>query len=479
MNFANYLLFNKKNLKKKIIVNRELTYQKLCTLINLYSKKFFYQKGIIYGLSLENSENFLVFYLSIIKSGNIVMLIEKGLSSERYEEVIQKYKLNFLITEYDNDYKEFTKEQINIKENISEEKIFFFKRKNFSFIKYKAGTALILLTSGSTGEKKAVMLSHQNLISNTNSILKVLPINKKDIVNLLLPNSYSFGLSIINTHLKKGSSIYVHTSPFVGSLIKELKKYRCSSFYGVPSTFEILLEKTNFLENKFPRLKYIAQAGGHLNKKFKLQILKKFKNKFFIMYGLTEAAPRLSFVPPSKLSKKIESIGIPIPEVKFKLFKYKKNFTQLGVKGKNIMTGYLNEKKMNKYFNQSYFLTGDLAIKDKDGFFYIIKRIDKTSKRFGYKINLPLMERIIEKNHLCKKCKFFLLKNNNLILFIFFNEKKNNTVENQMILKKLLRSKFASYEIPSTIYFLDYFKKSFSKKLNFDEMISKYNLNKN
>ena len=83
------------------------------------------------------------------------MLIEKGLSTERYEEVIQKYKINFLITEYNNDYKGFTKELINIKENISEEKIFFYKRKNFSFIKYRAGTALILLTSGSTGEKKS------------------------------------------------------------------------------------------------------------------------------------------------------------------------------------------------------------------------------------------------------------------------------------------------------------------------------------
>ena len=95
MNFANYLLFDKKNLKKKIIVNREITYQKLCALINIYSKKFSCQKGNIYGLSLENNENFLVFYLSIIKSGNIVMLIEKGLSAERYEEVIQKYKINY------------------------------------------------------------------------------------------------------------------------------------------------------------------------------------------------------------------------------------------------------------------------------------------------------------------------------------------------------------------------------------------------
>ena len=68
----------------------------------------------------------------------------------------------------------------------------------------------------------------------------------------------------------------------MGSLIEELKKYRCTSFYGVPSTFELLLEKTNFLENKFPRLRYIAQAGGHLNKEFKLKILKNLKINFLL-----------------------------------------------------------------------------------------------------------------------------------------------------------------------------------------------------
>ena len=113
------------------------------------------------------------------------------------------------------------------------------------------------------------MLTHNNLIENTKSILKVLPIKSTDIVNLVLPSSYSFGLSVLNTHLKRGAKIFLHNSPFVGSVIKELKENECSSFYGVPSTFEILINKTNFLENKFPKMEYVAQAGGSLENKYK------------------------------------------------------------------------------------------------------------------------------------------------------------------------------------------------------------------
>ena len=122
--------------------------------------------------------------------------------------------------------------------------------------------AVVLFTSGSSGEKKGVMLTRSNLIFNSTSILKILPIISTDIVNLILPVSYSFGLSILHTHIKVGAKIYLHNSPFVGSIIKELKKYKCTSFYGVPSTFEILLNKTSFIKEKFIHLRYIAQAGG-------------------------------------------------------------------------------------------------------------------------------------------------------------------------------------------------------------------------
>ena len=74
--------------------------------------------------------------------------------------------------------------------------------------------------------------------------------------------SYSFGLSIINTHLKVGSSFLLHNSPFVGSIINEVQDYNCTCFYGVPSTFQILIDRTNFLKEKFKNINFFAQAGG-------------------------------------------------------------------------------------------------------------------------------------------------------------------------------------------------------------------------
>ena len=136
------------------------------------------------------------------------------------------------------------------------------------------------------------MLTHSNLIFNTSSILKTLPIKDYDIVNLILPTSYSFGLSIVNTHVKVGAQIYLHISPFIGSIIKELNYFKCTSFYGVPSSFEILLSRTDFINQKFPYLRYIGQAGGKLEKKFKKKIFLKLKNKYYVMYGTTEASPR-------------------------------------------------------------------------------------------------------------------------------------------------------------------------------------------
>ena len=456
MNFANFLLREKLKNTNQIFIEKKLRYCDLHNRVkNNYHKYFLQFKKKLIALCIENSEEFLIFYLSIINSGNTVVILERGLSEEKYLEYLDKFKIDLFITRYKFSNTKYKGEEIP-KDKFVKKKVFLFKRKNAKTLDkniYK-NVAVVLLTSGSTGEKKGVMLTHKNLISNTNSILKILPINNREIVNLLLPASYSFGLSVINTHIKVGAKIYIHDSPFIGSIINELKKYKCTSFYGVPSTFEILLKKTDFVKKNFKYLKYIAQAGGHLHNNYKKIIMSKYMKSFYIMYGATEASPRLSYVPPNRLKDKLNSIGIPLPGVKFKLFKVKNSkYFQLGASGNNIMKGYFNEKKLTKesMYNK-FFLTGDLAYKDDQNFYYLIKRIDKTLKRFGFKINLSLIENNLKKSIYIKNCKMYLDNESKLTLIIQTPIKVfENKIKSEVNI--LLRKNFASYEIPDRIIF--------------------------
>src|SRR6185436_11967677 len=109
----------------------------------------------------------------------------------------------------------------------------------------------------------------------------------------------------------------LNRSIFLGSVINEIKKYKCTGFAGVPSTYQILISKTSFLEQDFTSIRYFTQAGGKLADKFIATITRAFAKKlFFVMYGATEGTSRLSYLPPNLVNKKMGSIGRGIPNVK-------------------------------------------------------------------------------------------------------------------------------------------------------------------
>jgi acyl-CoA synthetase (AMP-forming)/AMP-acid ligase II len=256
-------------------------------------------------------------------------------------------------------------------------------------------TAVIIFTSGSTGVKKGVMLTHKNLIANTGSIIEYLGLNESDRICVVLPFFYCYGASLLHTHLRAGGSVVLNQKPFLSSVITDIDAYQCTGFAGVPSTYQILINKTKFLEQKFPSIRYFTQAGGQLPNKYIKMITDHFpKKKFFVMYGATEATARLSYLPPELVCAKMGSIGRGIPGVTLAVVNHSmeavkpSEIGEIVARGDNIMKGYYNDPEGTaEVLKNGWLCTGDLATVDNEGFIYVTGRSKNIIKSGGYRIS--------------------------------------------------------------------------------------------
>ncbi len=165
-------------------------------------------------------------------------------------------------------------------------------------------------------------LSADNIQSNAESIAQYLEIDENEKPITTLPFNYSYGLSVINSHLLKGATIVLtEKTVFFKDFWNTFKQYECTSFAGVPYTYQ-MLKRTGFDKLDLPSLKTMTQAGGKLNEemiKYFYEYAERKNIRFFVMYGQTEATARISYVPFDKLKNKIGSIGISIPGGKLSL----------------------------------------------------------------------------------------------------------------------------------------------------------------
>ncbi len=271
-------------------------------------------------------------------------------------------------------------------------------------------TAVLLSTSGTTGSPKLVRLSYKNIQANAESITEYLGIRNSEKAVTSLPMSYSYGLSVINTHILAGATLVMTDKSFVfKDFWKIFHKYECNSFAGVPYSYE-LLKKTNFEKMDLPSLKVMTQAGGRLNKELVIyfsQLAKSRGFRFFVMYGQTEATARISYVPFDSLPEKAGSIGISIPGGEIKIFSENEEVKEAGIqgeliyKGKNVMLGYAVERDDLSLDDQlnGILHTGDLAYRDEENFFHITGRLKRFIKIFGLRLNLDDVEKMIEHNY--------------------------------------------------------------------------------
>lgn len=182
--------------------------------------------------------------------------------------------------------------------------------------------ALLLTTSGSTGSPKLVRQSYENIISNTQSIVEYLGISALERPVTTLPMNYTYGLSIINTHLYTGAYILLTDKSMMQKEFWNFAKEQgATSFGGVPYHYE-MLKKLRFFEMDLPDLRTMTQAGGKLSRGLHIEFAEyaqKSGKKFVVMYGQTEATARMAYLPADMALKKAGSIGIAVPGGRFEL----------------------------------------------------------------------------------------------------------------------------------------------------------------
>lgn len=266
--------------------------------------------------------------------------------------------------------------------------------------------ALILSTSGSTGSAKGVRLSRSNIAANAKSISEYLELGPDERGLVSLPVHYSYGLSIVHSHLWVGATLLLTNLSVIDERYWDFAGEHCAtSFAGVPHSYD-LLSRVNLADLAPASLRYFTQAGGRLSEAQglhfgKLAVQKNWR--FYIMYGQTEATARMAFLPPRDTLRKAGSIGIAIPGGSFSLvdedgaeIQSPDTTGQLIYRGPNVMMGYaIAPDDLSLASDTDVLETGDLAARDEEGFYRITGRLSRFVKIFGNRISLDDVERLL------------------------------------------------------------------------------------
>ncbi len=402
MNNRNFIYYFKKNKNRIAIISnkKKITY---LDILNFKEKHFHCKKKVFLLFSYDYFETIFL-YSSLLVSENIIILID-FINDKNYLQLItKKYKPNYIILP--------NKKILNFK--IPGKKIYSLKKTDIyevvsnKKISYNITNKLLLSTSGTTGSPKMVKLSNENLLSNAKSICAYLKITKNDSCITTLSPSYSYGLSIINTHLLKGGKIFINQLNITNhNFWRLIISNKISSISLVPDQLEILA-KYSFFNKNLNSIKYMTSAGGKLKENV-LSFLKKYCEKkgilFYVMYGQTEASPRISYYKLNKTNLRHNCIGKPIKKGKL-MISGKNKIGEIVYSGPNIFLGYaedyLDLKKkasIKKKLN-----TGDIGYKDQNGYFYVVERKKRIAKISGLRISLDHLEEIFRNKKIMLKC---------------------------------------------------------------------------
>lgn len=321
--------------------------------------------------------------------------------------------------------------------------------------------ASVIYTSGTSGRPKGVALTHGNFAANVDSIIAYLGLTAADSTVTVLPFFYSYGGSVLHTHLAVGGRVVVEPSlvyPHV--VVERMAREAVTGFAGVPSTFALLLARVDPERLGALRLRYLTQAGGGMPVELQARVRSAFAPaRLFVMYGQTEATARLTYLPPEWLEAKAGAVGLPIPGVELQVRGESGAGLPAGTvgevwaRGANVMAGYWRDPEATATtLVDGWLRTGDEGHLDADGVLYLAGRRSDIIKTGAHRVFPQDIEEVITSLDGVSECAAVGAPDPMLgeVVQVFVVPEAGREVQAQAI-RAACRARLAAYKVPKYI----------------------------
>lgn len=474
-----------------IFGNEKLTYSELFIKVNqiaLYLSELNLPKGSRIGIYSNKGIDQVIAILAILSTDYVLVPLTKLLKSEQVEYIINDCDIKCIITDK---IKIESIEEIKFNGHIisyetthkdlpSFEEIYKYYNKPYSCDINGHDNAVITYSFGLTGKPKGIVISHRNLIDSARVVSQYLKLEQDDVISGLLIFNLDYGLNQIFCSLYKRATLALHRFVLPTDFFNHLINDKVSVIALMPINITEMFDEDEYrLPNSelLKNVRTITSSGGNVTKKMIADIEKYFVNaKFYSMHGLTEAF-RSTYLEPSQLKIRPDSIGKAIPDVELYVIDENGNecpprvVGELIHRGGYIYKGFWNApKQTSERFKSIEILknvinlegqltdeivvkTGDYVYKDEEGYFYFVSRHDDMIKTRGFRVSPFEIESVVEKEIKdIERCAVFSIKNEEIeeeIVLVY--SAKSEIPANEILFE--LKKHLASYMLPAKILY--------------------------
>lgn len=428
---------------------------------------------------LPNCAEFAVAYFALMKIGVVAVILDFRLSPREITPLFEETEASILITH--SKQKTFASRMLREKPGtLASVIVVGYERggddglESFENI-LKAGDCsepdiplaeedecLYLYTSGTTGKPKGVILTFAHLSFFPQTMKAFLPIDDQDVEGSILPMSHISGPIVLNLMADTGLTLVIIDEIRPKKILEELQRNRVTFFHGVPPIFQLILNLPSRERYDLSSLRFAAMMGTVVSEEIMEDWVEAYPHTVALQgYGATETSPLITLTPYEDASKKMTSVGKPVPGVEIRIVDKEGSWLQSGgvgeviVRGPQIMKGYFkNSKATGRKIKNGWYHTGDLGKFDSDGYLYVLGRTDEMIISGGINVYPSEVENVLTAHPKVAEAAVVGIRNpeRGEILKATIVTKRGEELSRREVLK-FCKERLAPFKIPKIVEF--------------------------